>query len=143
MSAALRLFLDASVLIAAAGSPEGGSALLLEVCRASKTRLLVTRLALREAQRNIQRKLDDTALLRFYKLIVEVGLQIIPTPTSEELNAATEVVAAKDAHVLAGARTGKATHLITLDRKHFLRAKQKEGILPIIACTPGEFLEML
>jgi len=143
MAAAPRLFLDASVLIAAAGSPEGGSALLLDVCRASKTRLLVTRLVLREAERNIQQKLDEASLLRFYRVIVELELQIIPTPSSEELSVAAEIVAAKDAHVLAGARTGKATHLITLDRKHFLHAKQKEGILPIIACTPGEYLEAL
>ena len=143
MAATPRLFLDASVLIAAAGSAEGGSALLMDVCRASKTRLLVTRLVLREAERNIQRKLDEAGLLRFYQLIVDLDLQITPTPSSEELNEAAEVVAAKDAHVLAAARTGKATHLITLDRKHFLHAKQKDGILPIVACTPGEFLATL
>ena len=143
MAATPRLFLDASVLIAAAGSAEGGSALLLEICRARKTPMLVTRLVLREAERNTQEKLNKAALLRFYQLIADLDLQLIPTPSSEDLKAAAGIVAAKDAHVLAGARAGKATHLITLDRKHSLGDKRREGILPIIACTPGEFLERL
>lgn len=143
MAATPRLFLDASVLIAAAGSAEGGSPRLLDFSQASKTALLVTRLVLREAERNIQEKLDEADLLRFYRLIADLDLQIVPTPSSEELSVGAEVVAAKDAHVLAGAQSGKATHLITLDRKHFLNAKQKEVIFPIVACTPGEFLEML
>lgn len=143
MAAAPRLFLDASMLIAAARSAQGGSALLLDVCRASKIQLLVTRLVLREAERNIQQKFDEATLLRFYQLIVELDLQVIATPSSEDLSAAAEVVAAKDAHVLAGARTGKATHLITLDRKHFLRDRQRQGMLPIVACTPGEYIQEL
>jgi predicted nucleic acid-binding protein len=143
MAASPRLLLDTSVLIAAAGSATGGSARLLDLCRANETPLLLTRLVLLEAEHNIQNKLDEAALLRFYLLIADLDLHIIPTPSSEELSEAAEVVAAKDAHVLAGARTGKATHLITLDRKHFLRAKQKDGILPIVAWTPGEFLEKL
>lgn len=143
MAATPRLFLDASVLIAAAGSAEGGSALLLDICRVSKTPLLVTRLVLREAERNIQEKLDETALLRFYQLIGEIDVQVIRRASSGELKAAAEVVAVKDAHVLAGARNGKATHLITLDRKHFLQKAQRESMLPIVACTPGEFLETL
>jgi predicted nucleic acid-binding protein len=51
MAGAPRLFLNASVLIAAAASEEGGSARLLEVCQASKIRFLITRLVLREAER--------------------------------------------------------------------------------------------
>jgi predicted nucleic acid-binding protein len=53
---------------------------------------------------------------------------------------ASAVVPSKDAHVLASARAGKATHLLTLDRRHFLGTKTQEAILPIIVCTPGEFL---
>lgn len=143
MAAKPRLFLDASVLIAAAGSTIGGSASLLDLCRANKTPLLLTRLVLLEAERNIRDKLDEAALLGFYLLIADLDLQIIPNSSSEELSEAAGAVAAKDAHVLAGARTGKATHLITLDRNHFLHDKQKQGSLPIIACTPGEYIQEL
>jgi predicted nucleic acid-binding protein len=140
MAAGQRLFLDASVLVAAAGSQRGGSASLLAVCQARDIPLLVSRLVLREAERNIRRKLGEASLVRFYQLIGRLDLQLVPSPTSRQIDAAAEVVAAKDAHVLAAARTGQATHLITLDRRHFLSDRQKRGMLPINACTPGEFL---
>jgi len=135
-----RLFLDASVLIAAVGSAEGGSAVVLEVCRAKLAIPVLTRLVLREAERNIQGKLDRNALLRFYRLIADLEPELLPVPSAEDLESASQVVSAKDAHVLAGARAGAATHLITLDRKHFLQEDQRAGMLPIVACTPGEFV---
>jgi len=138
-----RLFLDASVLVAAAGSPHGGSALLLEICRAKDVLVFVTRLVLREAERNVQMKLGESAQLRFYNIIVDLDPELVPIPTDEDLAAASEIVATKDAHVLAGARNGRATHLVTLDRKHFLGDDQREGVLPIVACTPGELLRSL
>ena len=138
-----RLFLDASVLIAAAGSPDGGSALLLEIGQTKNIPVLVTRLILREAERNIRMKLSEKALIRFYKIIADLDPEVIPVPTDEDLAAASEIVATKDAHVLAGARKGKATHLVTLDRKHFLGDDQRERVLPVVACTPGELLRSL
>jgi len=138
-----RLFLDASVLIAAAGSPDGGSALLLEICRAKSITVLVTRLVLREAERNVQLKLGEPALLRFYKVIADLDPEVVPIPIDEDLAAASQVIAAKDAHVLAGAQNSGATHLVTLDRKHFLGEDQRKRILPIVACTPSELLRLL
>jgi predicted nucleic acid-binding protein len=135
-----RLFLDANVLIAAAGSAEGGSAVVLEICRVKLAIPVLTRLILREAERNIQGKLDRSALLRFYRLIADLEPDLIPIASTEDLASASQVVSPKDAHVLAGARAGAATHLITLDRKHFLQEDQRAGMLPIVACTPGEFL---
>ena len=135
-----RLFLDANVLIAAAGSAEGGSAVVLEICRVKLAIPVLTRLILREAERNIQGKLDRSALLRFYRQIADLEPDLIPIASTEDLASASQVVSPKDAHVLAGARAGAATHLITLDRKHFLQEDQRAGMLPIVACTPGEFL---
>ena len=135
MGPAPRLFLDASVLIAAAGS-----ALVLEICRAKLATPLLTILILREAERNVQAKLHRRALLRFYRLIAELEPELLPIPSGEALETASQVVEAKVAHVLAGARAGAATHFVTLDRKHFLQKDQRAGMLPIVACTPGEFL---
>jgi len=136
-----RLFLDVSVLIAAAASPEGGSALVLEICRTGQATPLLTRLVLREAERNIQSKLEREVLLRFYRLIADLEPELLPIPGAEDLQTASQVVSAKDAHVLAGARAGAATHLVTLDRRHFLHEDQRTGIQSIVDCTPGEFLQ--
>jgi hypothetical protein len=98
-------------------------------------------MVLREAKRNIQAKPSEPVLLRFYGLMAELEPRVAPLPAEGEIEAAASVVAAKDARVLAAARTSRATHLINLDRKHFLSTEMRQAILPIIACTSGEFLE--
>lgn len=136
----LEVFLDASVLIAAAASPDGGSSTLLAICAARGIPVFVTRLVLREAERNIGLKLNEASLIRFYELIADLDPEVVSPATREELGQAAQLVAAKDAHVLAGARRAGATHLATLDRRHFLQDDQRRSMLPIIACTPGELI---
>lgn len=143
MGSKARLFFDASTLIAAAGSPDGGSSLVIEFCVQGKAAALVTRLVLREAERNIRDKMGEHALVRFYELLAELGPEVIPPPSSDAIERAAELVADKDAHVLAGAREGRATHLITLDRKHLLPRTVRQGALPMIVCTPGDYLQDL
>ncbi len=136
-----RLFFDASTLIAAAASTDGGSSLVVELCTSGKAQALVTRTVLREAERNIKDKLSDQALLRYYNLLGNLDPELVPFPSPGAMQHAAELVAAKDAHVLAGAREGHATHLVTLDRKHLLPKAVLQGALPIIVCTPGGFLK--
>ena len=137
-----RLFLDASTLIAAAASPDGGSSLVVELCTLGKAKALVTRLVLREAERNIKNKLSEQALLRYYYLLGNLDPELVPLPPPSAIQDAAELVADKDAHVLAGARGGDATHLITLDQKHLLLDGVRQGALPIVVCTPGDYLQV-
>jgi len=65
----IKLFFDASVLIAAAHSPTSGSGYLLEACRRGRFKPVVTRLILIEAERSIKAKLGEEDLLRFYQLL--------------------------------------------------------------------------
>lgn len=138
-----KLFLDASVLIAAAASPTGGSALVMEFCKAGKASPLVSRLVLIEAERNIRRKFEESVLIQCYDMLAELEPHVLPTPAQREIETAAEVIRSKDAHVLAAARNGEASHLITLDRKHFLTDGMRQAIRPILACTPGEYLDQL
>lgn len=131
------------MLIAAAASPEGGSALVLALCQAGKARALVSRLVLREAERNLRGKFDDETLLRFYHLIADADPELVAVPPPGTIEEAASIVDPKDAHVLAAARLGRATHLITLDRKHLLQPQQRQAMLPLRACTPKEFLQEL
>lgn len=138
-----QLFLDASVLIAAAASPTGGSALVIELCKARKATPLVSRLVLIEAERNIRRKFEESVLVRYYNTLAELDPLVLPIPGQQEIEEAQKVIRPKDAHVLAAARSGEASHLITLDRKHFLTDEVRQAIRPILACTPGEYLDHL
>jgi hypothetical protein len=99
----LRMFLDASALIAAGASPSGGSMLVAQVCVHGLAQARVTRLVLLEAERNLHAELPPTALLEFYNLLGRLNPQIVPSPAPVEVQAATLIVPSKDAHVLAAA----------------------------------------
>jgi predicted nucleic acid-binding protein len=137
MAAGLRVFSDASVLIAAGGSSSGGSALAAKVCMHGLVKTLVARLALWEAVRNLHAKFPPSALVEFHNLVGQLNPEVVPNPSPAEIYTAGKVVAAKDAHVLAGTHAGNATHLLTLDRRYFLDRKTHAAILPIVVCTPG------
>ncbi len=140
MNPAPRLFLDASVLIAAAGSKTGGSALILELCRRGKARAASSRLVLLEAERNIRTKLGREATLRFYQEIASLNLELVEPLTPHEIHAKEQIIHPKDAHVLAAAEKGGADFLLTLDRKHFMSATVLRAGLPFQIVTPRDLL---
>lgn len=143
MTVVPRLFLDASVFIAAAGPHTGASALVLALCRHGRARAVSSRLILREAERNIQSKLGANALLRFYQEIATLDLDLVEAPTPEQVAAQSQLINPKDAHVLAAALKGTVEVLLTLDRKHFLTARVLQAGLPFAILTPGDFLRRL
>ena len=143
MAGKKKVFLDASIFIAAAGSASGGSSLILEVCRGLHFSAVITRRILLEAQRNIRKKLSSEAILRFYKEIANLDPEIIRPPTKERLSQYDDIIALKDQHVLASALERKAAFLITLDRKHFQTEAIRKANLPITIMTPKEFLELI
>ncbi len=137
-----RVFLDASCWVAAAGSPTGGSSLILKLGRAGRVRLLATRRVLQEAEHNIRTKMGQEPLLRYYRLLGSVELELVSPVTPEEEAKWSGLVAPKDAHVLAGAAKAKADILISLDRRHILTERVREGF-PIPVQDTGEFLRGL
>jgi len=143
MAGKKKVFLDASIFVAAAGSASGGSSLILEVCRGLRFSAVTTRRILLEAQRNIRKKLPSEAALRFYKEIAKLNPEIIGPTTEEKLSRYNDIIALKDRHVLASALESKATFLITLDRKHFQAESIRQANLPITIMTPKEFLELV
>ena len=143
MTGKKKVFLDASIFVAAAGSASSGSSLILEVCRGLHFSAVTTRRILLEAQRNIRRKLSSEAILRFYKEIANLNPEITRPPTKERLSQYDDIIALKDRHVLASALEGKAAFLITLDQKHFQTEVIRQANLPITIMTPKEFLEFV
>ena len=137
-----KVFLDASVFVAAAGSESGGSSLVLKICGGLRFSAIVSRKILLEAQINIRNKLSSEALLRFYKQLDKLNPEVMKPPTEENLSSCC-MIALKDRHVLAAALESKASFLITLDCKHFKTASLREANLPIAIMTPKEFLEFV
>lgn len=134
-----RVFIDASVFIAAAGSKSGGSFLVLEVCKGIYYNAFATRRILTEAQTNIRKKMPSEILIAFYKIIAALNPIIVETP--EDLNPYNDLISLKDRHVLASAIDCGATFLITLDRRHFQTEVIKNANLDLNIMTPKEFLD--
>jgi hypothetical protein len=97
------MFFDASCLIAAAGSPTGGSGFLLSLCARGYLRAAVSQIVLLEAQRNIQKKLGGETINRFYNLLAVVPFSLASLPSQMELERLASRVNNKDAHVIGAA----------------------------------------
>lgn len=132
------LFFDASCLIAASGSPAGGSAFILAQCRRGFLRAAVSTPVCDEAERNVRAKLSVEATVRYLALLRMTELQVIPEPTVSELARARGLVEMKDEHVLAAALAVGAEYLSTLD-KGLEEAIARAG-LAIVALSPGAFI---
>jgi predicted nucleic acid-binding protein len=137
----IKLFFDASVLIAAAHSLTGRSGYLLEGCRRGKFKPVVTRLILIEAERNIKAKLGEEDLLRFYQLLGSVDFIVKPPASAREVADYSHLIEQKDAHVLAAAVRSGAQFLLTLDTRHFMTERLSKANLGLIIATPGHFIK--
>jgi len=132
------LFFDASCLIAAAGSPTGGSGFLLSLCIRRLLRSAISQAVLAEAERNIQTKLMPQALGVYHDLLQSAPLTIAPIPHVPSVAAWLQFVNTKDAHVVASTLTVKAPYLLTLDQQ--LGDEVNRAALSIEAITPGDFI---
>jgi len=133
------LFFDASCLIAAAGSPSGGSGFLLSLCARGLLQGAVSQPVLLEAERNITAKLGIEVLNTFHRLIVLTPMTVVPTPSKSERRSYQAVAGEKDDHVVAAGVAAEAPFLLTLDKR--LEAQVNQADLPIRALSPGEFIK--
>lgn len=131
------LFFDAACLIAAAGSPTGGSGFLLSLCTRALLRGAVSQTVLLEVEQNILTKMSSAVLDRYVALLQTVPLTIVPsTEWAEE--PWTAQVNPKDHHVVAAALAAHCPFLLTLDRP--LLAEIARAGIPLEAMTPGDFI---
>ena len=135
----MRVYFDASVIIAAFLSPKGGSALLFKYIKAGKISGITSQTAIEEI-------LDKTEKLKKPKeeiehFIAASGLVVRKSINMEEILPYQDLVDLEDTHLIAGAHLTKCTHLVTLDQKHLLRSDIQEKFLPLRILSPKELLE--
>ena len=135
------LFFDASCLIAAAGSPSGGSGFLLYLCASGKLRGAVSQAVLLEAERNIRNKLPAQASVNFEQTLLTVPLIMAPIPEVSTQDKARWGVTDKDQHVVSAALAIACPYIITLDRGLADQINQAE--LPVQALSPGNFIKQV
>ncbi len=125
---------DGACLVAAAGSPTGGSGFLLRLCSRGYLTAAASLSILAEADKNVRGKLGDLAALRYERLLNSVDLLRVrgsgrPVPA---------VVNEKDRHVLAAALDAHANLILTLDRP-FASEVAASGV-GVTAVTPAQFI---
>ncbi len=135
------VFFDSSCLIAAAGSPTGGSSLLLAICARGFLRGAVSKAVLAEAEGNILTNLPAPALTRYRQEILTIPLVVAPVPRASERQSVAAITGEKDAHVLAAALSVGAQFLITLDKRLAAQITNEQTKLTVAALSPGEFIK--
>jgi predicted nucleic acid-binding protein len=132
------LFFDASCLIAAAGSPQGGSGFLLSLCQRGLLRGAISQPVLLETERNLHKKHGPAELETYHRLIALTPLTLVPLPPRPERQRYAALVGDKNEHVLAAALECQAPFLLTLDVK--LADRVNHAILPTRALSPRDFI---
>ena len=136
-----KVFLDANVIFSAVYSETGGSAYILQLAKKDRIKLYSSRLAIKEAERNLREKADIKAVLKFYDLLDEVYMELIDTDRAKAKERFSDFVGEKDSPILDSAIASKADFFITLDKKHFLNRKVLSAKLPVKIVTPSQFIQ--
>ncbi len=133
-----RIFVDSSVLFAAAASATGASRALIILAELGLLRLVVCLQIFDEVERNLQAK-APAALPYFQRLRAALNWEVVGDPTPEQVQNAMVIIAAKDAPILAAAIGTHPQRLVTLDTQHFNRPEVRQQMAFPIQ-TPGELL---
>jgi predicted nucleic acid-binding protein len=133
----VKVFLDTSVLIAAAGSSKGASNHVL--CHASEkgVRLLSCHYCLAEVQKNIA-KLGEGAVNRFTR---DIAISVDWVDDRYTFDKPLIFSIAKDRPVLITALANRCSILLTLDRSDF-QGKLGSQVYGMVIQTPGDFLAL-
>lgn len=134
-----RVFVDSSVLFAAALSPSGGSFRLLREARERNMELFVTPYVIVEVGEGLRSRYPQ-ALEIFHSFLIHFPIRLMKNPSLLKVNQCAKILPQEDAPILAGAIAAQATQLVTLDRKHFLIPLKKQK-LTVEILTPGDFIK--
>jgi predicted nucleic acid-binding protein len=124
------VFVDASVLFAAAYSRTGSARDLFRLALEGKVTLVISSIVLEEAERNLSNKAPTK--VEFFKMLIElIPFEFVSDLTKEELLEAAAYTHLKDAPIIAAARKAQAEYLVTYDRKHLIdppEVAEKSGL---------------
>jgi len=140
VGAELKVFLDTSVLFAAAGSETGGARLILKLGEAGAVSLWVGPWVLKEAEGVLDRK-SPRSKGYFALLLDRSRVQVGEEPDGSTLHRARSVIGyLPDAQVVAEALTLGVDYFVSFDREHLV-GNPRAGDQPFPIGTAGDFLE--
>lgn len=125
-----RVFVDASVLFAAAYSATGSARDLIILSLEGKVTLVGSEFVIEEVKRNLAKKTPEK-VPALVEHILPAITEIVEAVTKEDVLAAAEYTALKDAPVIAAAKKANVPVLTTYDQKHLLskpEVAEKSGL---------------
>ena len=143
MNPAVGVFSDASVLLAAAGSPTGGSSAALDtIARDGRYEALASPEVLLEARRNVAAKFPPEASARLAALLPRLRPRLIQADEAADPGDLPTSLADKDRHVVYACLASGAVICLTLDRKHLLTDELRSWGMRrhLYLIRPAEFL---
>ena len=137
----VKVFLDSNVIISGLFSDKGAPRVILDIlCLGLPVLTGVTgEYNLIEIARNLTKKMPDVLPI-YKKYLPLLNLEVIPFPSSGEINKLSGATSDKDIPVLASAIRGDVDFLVTGDKKDFVKLK---GKCPFKVLTPAEFLDVI
>lgn len=136
-----RVFLDAGIYIAGAGSALGGSRQILDWCAERSLQPVTLRQVIIEARRNVAKKLPRAAAT-LERILQSVNAELALEPVEAEIADAALIMPEKDASILAAARKARVDYFVTLDRKHFKQPHVQE-VERFQILLPEEFVPLI
>lgn len=137
----MRIFFDASVIIAALLSPTGGSSLLFRYIKLRKIVGITSQTVIEEILEEDKPEKIRKSKEEIEQFIAQSGLIVTETITIDDILPFKDQVDVEDAHLIAGAKLTKCSYLVTLDKKHLLKKNIQERFLPFRLASPKELLE--
>lgn len=135
----MRIFFDASVVIASLLSSSGGSSKLFEFVKKGKFVGIISQTALEEVLGKTEKiKKSKEEIENF---VVKSGLIVRKSIAFKEIAPYQGLIEIEDAHLIAGATLTKSSHLVSLDKKHLLRKDIQKKFLPLKIVSPKELLQ--
>lgn len=126
-----RVFVDTSVLFAAAYSATGAARDLIKFAIQKRVQVILSQDVLTETERNLARKAP--AKLEIYQqFLTLIEPEIVDRPGKEVVWQIEQYVAQKDAPIIAAAIAAQPDYLVTYDRKDLLdkpEVAEKSGLM--------------
>lgn len=113
-----RIFLDASIIFAAAASQTGASRAVVLLMEIGLIRGVVSPQVDEEVVRNLSQK-APVALPFYQRLRAVLEWEVTPDPDPAQVSECARVIAYKDAPILAAAMSARVSRFLTLDTQHF------------------------
>ncbi len=143
MNQRIGVFPDASVLIAAAGSPMGGSSAALDIVATDvRYEAIASPAVLVEARGNAVSKFPVEASARLVVLLSRLRPRIVQPGDATDPGDLPASLANKDRHIVYACLAGGAVICLTLDRKHLLTDELRSWGMRhrVYFIRPAEFL---